>query len=174
MAVINCRIIRDGPNVSQGNTKADHRLQKGSPTSGTWTRYGSGDWPPDLPSLPQYSLQEQENAEKWGYEKGNTDWYRKKDNILTPEAQRWKLNKSLHDATHFRRDALWGLMPKTLLGKGFKRTNTSNAFYDLCACYNSQTYLIPSSLLRPIQYQWTYPGKDCAVRFHPDAPTIRI
>ena len=52
--------------------------------------------------------------------------------------------------------------------------NTSNAFYDLYACYNSQIHLIPSSLLRPIQYQGAYPGKDWAVRFHPNAPTIRI
>ena len=30
--------------------------------------------PPELPGLPQYSPQEQENAEKWGYEKGSTGW----------------------------------------------------------------------------------------------------
>ena len=34
VAVISVGAIRDGPNVSQGNSKADHRLQKGSSTSG--------------------------------------------------------------------------------------------------------------------------------------------
>ena len=30
--------------------------------------------PRELPSLPQDSPQEQENAEKWGYEKGSNGW----------------------------------------------------------------------------------------------------
>ena len=48
--------------------------------------------------------------------------YRKKDNILTPEAQWWKLTKSLHDATHYRQHVLWGLMSKTFLGNGLNST----------------------------------------------------
>lgn len=42
--------------------------------------------PPELPSLPQYSPQEQEDAEKWSYKKAGTSWYRKDDNFLIPGA----------------------------------------------------------------------------------------
>ena len=30
--------------------------------------------PPELPRFSQYSPQEEENAEKWGYKKGGTGW----------------------------------------------------------------------------------------------------
>jgi hypothetical protein len=36
--------------------------------------------------LPQYSPQEQEDAEKWSYKKAGTSWYRKDDNFLIPGA----------------------------------------------------------------------------------------
>ena len=46
----------------------------------------------------------------------------KRDKVLIPEAQQWKLTKSLHDATHYGRDALWDLVQKVFSGKGLKRT----------------------------------------------------
>ena len=54
--------------------------------------------------------------------KRNTGWYKKEDKLLIPEAQQWKLTKSLHDANHYGRDALWDLMQKAFTGKGLKRT----------------------------------------------------
>ena len=61
---------------------------------------------PEFPSLPQHSPQEHENPEKWGYEKGSTDWYENEVKVLIPEVQQWKLTKSLHDATHYGRDEI--------------------------------------------------------------------
>ena len=46
---------------------------------------------PELCSLPQYSPKEQENAEKQGYEKGSTVWYKKEGKVLIPESLQWKL-----------------------------------------------------------------------------------
>lgn len=43
--------------------------------------------PAELPSLPQCSPQEQENAEKWSYEKGSVGWYKMEGKFLIPEAQ---------------------------------------------------------------------------------------
>ena len=43
------------------------QLQNRSSNAGTWTSYSFSDWPPELPSLPQYAPQDQENTEKWGY-----------------------------------------------------------------------------------------------------------
>ena len=77
--------------------------------------------PPALPSLAQYSSQEHKHAEKRGSEKGSIGWD-KKEEVLIPEAQQWKLTKSLHDANHYGRDALWDLMQKAFTGKGLKRT----------------------------------------------------
>ena len=80
--------------MSQGNNKADQiakqavRLQE--PEQVMALVIG----PPELPSLSRYPPQEQENAEKWGYEKGSTGWYKKEDKVLIPEAQQWKLTKS--------------------------------------------------------------------------------
>ena len=69
---------------------------------------------PELCSLPQYSPKEQENAEKQDYEKGSTGWYKKEDNVLTPESQQWKLTKSLHDAACYGRNAPWYSMQKAI------------------------------------------------------------
>ena len=71
---------------------------------------------PELCSLPQYSPKEQENAEKQGYEKGSIVWYKKEGKVLIPKDQKWKLTKSLQDATHYWRDA------KAFTMKGIKRT----------------------------------------------------
>ena len=35
--------------------------------------------PPELPRFSQYSPQEEENAEKWGYEKKSTGWREKEE-----------------------------------------------------------------------------------------------
>ena len=96
-----------------------------SSTERTWASYGPSDWPPflELPSFPHNLPQEQENAKKWGSEKGNTGWYKKEDNVLTPESQQWKLTESLHDAACYGRDALWYSMQKAISppqGRGLK------------------------------------------------------
>ena len=36
---------------------------------------------PEVCSLPQFSPKEQENAEKRGYEKGSTGWYKKEGKV---------------------------------------------------------------------------------------------
>ena len=41
---------------------------------------------------------------------------------LIPKVQQRKLAKSLPDASHWGRDALWGFMQKALPGKGLQRT----------------------------------------------------
>lgn len=63
-----------------------------SSTERTWASYGPSDWPPflELPSFPHNLPQEQENAKKWGSEKGNTGWYKKEGKVLIPEAQKWR------------------------------------------------------------------------------------
>ena len=45
---------------------------------------------PEVCSLPQFSPKEQENAEKRGYEKGSTGWYKKEGKVLIPESLQWK------------------------------------------------------------------------------------
>ena len=76
--------------------------------------------------------------------------------MLIPEAQQWKLTKSLHDATHYGRGALWDLMQKAFSGKELKRTIKQVMLaWNLCAPNNPQTYLLPTSLLRPIQCRGT-------------------
>ena len=78
-----------------------------------------------------------------------------------PEAQKWKLTKSLHDVTHYALwDALWDLMQKAFSGNRLKRTVKQVMLAcDLCAHNNPQTHPIPPSLLRPIQRRRTYQGK---------------
>ena len=78
--------------------------------------------PPELPSLHQYSTQEQEHAEKWAMRRESQGDTKKEDKILIPEAQQCKLTKSLHDATRSTRDVLWDLMQKVFSVKGLKRT----------------------------------------------------
>ena len=85
--------------------------------------------------------------------------------------------KSLHDATHYGRGALWDLTQKAFSGKGLKRTEKQVMLAcDLCDQNNPQTHSISPSLLRPIQCQVTYLGWRWAEtgRFHLNAPTIRI
>ena len=102
VAVIHCRGHQsNGPFLSQGNSRADKtekqaaRLQE--PEQGMAPVIDLL----ELPILPQYSPQEQEHAEKWGYGKGSTVWYKKEDKVLIPEAQQYKFTESLHDATHY-------------------------------------------------------------------------
>lgn len=78
--------------------------------------------PPELPGLPQYSPQEQENAGKWGYKKESTGWYIKDDKFLIPGAQERRLIKGLHGATYCGRNTLWDLIQRTFSGKGLKGT----------------------------------------------------
>ena len=53
---------------------------------------------------------------------------KKEEKVLIPEAQQWKLTKSLHDANHYGRDALWDLMQKAFYREGAqKNSKTSNA-----------------------------------------------
>ena len=79
---------------------------------------------------------------------------------LIPKVQQRKLAKSLPDASHWGRDALWGFMQKALPGKGLQRTvKQVTPAYDLCACNNPQTHPIHPLLLRPVQPQGTHTGK---------------
>ena len=138
VAVTHCRgRQRDGSFVSQGNSKADQIAKQAARLQEPEQVIALVVGPPELPSLPQYSPQEQENAEKWGYEKGSTGWYKKEDKVLIPEAQQWKLTKSLRDATHYGRDALWDWMQKAFSGMGLKRTvKQVTLACDLCAHNN--------------------------------------
>ena len=90
--------------MSRGNSKADQTAKQEARLQEPEQVMALVIGPPEVPSLPQYSREEQENAEKWGYEKGSTGWYKKEDKFLIPEAQQWKFTKSLHDATHYGRD----------------------------------------------------------------------
>ena len=75
------------------------KLQNRSSTARSWTSYGSSDCPPELSSLFQYSPQEEENAEKWGYEKKSTGWHEKE------EGPTMEIHEELADVTCYGRDA---------------------------------------------------------------------
>ena len=77
--------------------------------------------PPKLLTSPSIPCRNKEMLKKWGYEKESTGWYKKEDKVLISEAQQWKLTKSLHDATHYGRDAILDLIQKTFSGQGLKR-----------------------------------------------------
>ena len=100
--------------------------------------------PPALPSLAQYSSQEHKHAEKRGSEKGSIGWYKKEEKVLIPEAQQWKLTKSLHDATHHGREAPRDLTQKASSGEGLKRpVKQVTLACDLCTHNNPQTHPCP-------------------------------
>ena len=71
----------------------------------------------ELPGIPQYSPQDQENAEM-GLWEASTGWCKKEDEVLIPETQQWPLTKSLPEATHYGRGALWDLMQKGFYREG--------------------------------------------------------
>lgn len=100
------------------------KLQNRSSIARSRTSYGSSDCPPELCSLSQYSPQEEENAEKWDYEKKNTGWHEKEEKILTLEAQQWKFMKSL-----LMPPAMGGMQygQKALQEGGKENSKTSNA-----------------------------------------------
>ena len=79
---------------------------------------------------------------------------------LISKVQQRKLTKSLPDASHCGRDALWGFMQKAFPEKGLQRTvKQVTLAYNLCACNNPQTHLIQHLLLRPVQPEGTHTGK---------------
>ena len=95
--------------VSQQKSKLDHVAKQAAQVQEPEHVMALVIGPPELSTLPQYSPQEKENAEK------------KEDNCLIPEHQQWKLTKGLHNATHYRRDGslpLW----EASSGKGNKIT----------------------------------------------------
>ena len=107
--------------------------------------------PPALPSLAQYSSQEHKHAEKRGSEKGRIGWD-KKEEVLIPEAQQWKLTKSLRDATHHGREAPWDSTQKASSGEGLRRPvkQVTLAHYWLLCTHNNH---------RPIQCPLHYSGQ---------------
>ena len=77
--------------------------------------------PPIPPSIRVFS-NESTLRMRWpkywsfSFSKGSTVWYKKEDKFLIPKDRKWKLTKSLQDATHYWRDA------KAFTMKGIKRT----------------------------------------------------
>ena len=53
--------------MSQGNSKADQTAKQAAQLKEPEQVMALVKGPRGLPSLPQYSPQEQDNAEKWGY-----------------------------------------------------------------------------------------------------------
>lgn len=45
-------------------------------------------------------------------------WYMLNKRIMVPQAQQWKLIKTLHEATHYGGETLWYLLQ--FMGKGIK------------------------------------------------------
>ena len=61
---------RNGNFLTQGNSKADQTAKQAAPLQEPEQVMALKIGPPEFLSFPQYSPSEQENAEKWGYEKG--------------------------------------------------------------------------------------------------------
>ena len=70
--------------MSQGNSTADQTANQPAPLQDPEQVMTLKIGPPEFPSFPQYSPSEQENAEKWGYEKELDE---KEEKVLIPEAQ---------------------------------------------------------------------------------------
>ena len=66
---------RGGSFVSQGNSKAGQIVKQAAWSQESKQVMALAIGPTELPSLHQYSTQEQEHAEKWSYEKRITGWY---------------------------------------------------------------------------------------------------
>ena len=162
VAVIHCKgHQKDGSFISQGNNKADQATKQAVQSQEPDQSMALVIGPPELPGLPQYSPQEQENAEKWGYRKESTGWYIKDDKFLIPGAQERRLIKVLHGATPCGRNTLWDVIQRTFSGKGLEGTiKRVTLACDLCAHNNPQAHPIPPSLLKPLQPRGTYLGED--------------
>ena len=130
---------------------------------------------PELPSLPPTPtpvFPRGINAEKLGCENWSTDWYKKEAKFLIPEAQQWKLTKSLHDATHYGMMHYGTWCHRLFQGGGKKNSKTNNAclIYMPATTHRSIQYLLYSSgqfVLRDISR-----GR-LAVRSHPNVCMIR-
>ena len=119
VAVVHCRgHQRNGCFVSQGNIKAD-----GIPKQGAGLKK-SGQvmalliallWAPwHSPIFPTGTRK----CWKMGLWEASTGWCKKEDKVLIPETQKWPLTKSLPEATHYGRGALWDLMQKGFYREG--------------------------------------------------------
>ena len=93
------------------NRELDCRIQ-------IWKSYGSIDCSPlsslAFPSIPHRTRK----CRKMGLWEASTGWYKKEDKVLIPETPKWTLTKSLPDATHYGRGALWDLMQKGFYREG--------------------------------------------------------
>ena len=151
----------------RSHQKGDDEITKGNRQAALQPFVIEGALVPSLSSLPSPSYLPEEI--KWainhGYHLDPDGWYRRENLTHLPQSIQWKIIKSLHEACHLGRDALYQIVFSIFSGKGlyyiFNKVTSSRP---TCLTNNPQGSK-PPSLSLPAQRHGTYPGEDWQMDF---------
>lgn len=109
---------------------------------------------------PYYTPEEVKWAEQRGLQNDASEWFLESSKLFLPKAEQWEIIKDVCDSSYLGENSLFKLVSQIFLGKKlFQTLKRVTRACELCAFSDPGSHSIPPPLLKPVQYQATYPGE---------------